>query len=89
MEFQKMKKHIDNKFNKKGFFICKKNKCEKYDKICFGLPITFELFIEKIKNGDIYFDSGMYFDSNKPNGRHYSQWRANRKFWNTLIIEEF
>jgi len=85
----KMKKHIDDKFNQKGFFICKKDKHGKYDKICFGSPINYELFIENIKTGDIYFDSGMYYDNNKPNKRLYSQWRASQKFWHNLLIEEF
>jgi hypothetical protein len=88
-EKNKMQKHVNSKFNQKGFFICKKNKDGKYDKICFGPPINFELFIEKIKSGDIFFDSGMYYDKNKPNKRLYSQWRANNKFWTNLFIEEF
>lgn len=86
---KKMEKHVNSKFNQKGFFICKKNKNMIYDKICFGHPITYDLFIEKIKTGDIFFDSGMYFDSNKPNTRLYSQWRASQNFWNNLLIEEF
>jgi hypothetical protein len=86
---EKMKKHVDDKFNQKGFFVCKKNKDGKYDKICFGPPINYELFIEKVKSGDIFFDSGMYYDSNKPNTRLYSQWRASQKFWNNLLTEEY
>jgi hypothetical protein len=86
---KKMEKHVNSKFNQKGFFICKKNKNMVYDKICFGPLITYELFIEKIKSGDIFFDSGMYFDSDKPNERLYSQWRASQNFWNNLLIEEF
>jgi hypothetical protein len=86
---KKMEKHVNDKFNKKGFFICKKNKNMIYDKICFGLPLTYNLFLEKIKSGDIFFDSGMYYDSDKPNNRLYSQWRANINFWNNLIIEEY
>lgn len=85
---QKMKKCVNDKFNQKGFFICKKNKDNIYDKICFGQPISFELFIEQIKNQNIYFDSGMYFDGNKSNNRLYSHWRAGNKFWKDLIIEE-
>ena len=43
-----MKKHIDNKFNQKGFFICKKIG-NTYEQICFGKPFTFKYFIESIK----------------------------------------
>ena len=85
---EKMGKFVNSKFNQKGFFICKKNKEGIYDKICFGPPINFELFIDKIKSGDIYFDSGMYHDTNKPNDRLYSQWRASKKFWDILLTEE-
>ena len=86
---KKMEKHVNDKFNQKGFFICKRDKHGYYDKICFGPPINYELFIEKIRSGDIFFDSGMYHDSNKPNQRLYSQRRANKNFRNNLLIEEF
>lgn len=85
----KMENHVNNKFNQKGFFICMKNRHGIYDKICFGSPITYELFIEKIISGDIFFDSGMHYDEKKPNNRYYSHWRANQKFWNDLLIEEY
>lgn len=86
---KKMQKHVNDKFNQKEFFICKKNNKNEYDKICFGPPINHELFINKIKCGDIFFDSGMSHDNNKSNARLYQQWRASQKFWNNLIIEEF
>jgi hypothetical protein len=84
----KMKKHVESKFNQKGFFICKKNKNDEYEQICFGPKIDYDLFIEKIKTKDIFFDSGMYHDSEKPNNRLYSQWRASKKFWDDLLIQE-
>lgn len=86
---QKMSMHVNNKFNQKGFFICKQDKTGKYNNICFGPPINYELFIEKIKSNDILFDSGMYHDDYYPNNRLYSHWRASKKFWNSLIIEEY
>lgn len=79
----KMKQNIENKFNKKGFFICKKNG-EKYDKICFGKPFNFEHFINCIKNKKIIFDSGMYIG----NTRNYSHFRGTN-FWYDLITEEY
>jgi len=80
---EKMKPHIDNKFNKNGFFICKKID-NKYKNICFGKPFTFEYFIECIKNKKIIFDSGMY----QGNNRNYSQFRG-YNFLEDLIIEEY
>jgi hypothetical protein len=81
----KLEGHINNKFNKKGFFIVKKIK-NTYEKICFGKPFNYEHFVENIKNKNIIFDSGMY----EGNSRNYSHFRSsNVKFWNLLIIEEF
>jgi hypothetical protein len=79
----KMKPHIDNKFDKKGFFICKKIG-NTYEKICFGKAFNFEYFIECIKNKKVIFDSGMY----DGNSRNYSQFRGSC-FWNELITEEY
>jgi len=81
----KLKNHINNKFNKKGFFICKKNDKNVYENICFGNPFNFEYFVDNIKNKNIIFDSGMY----KGNSRNYSHFRASSNFWNKLIIEIF
>jgi hypothetical protein len=80
---EKMQPHIDDKFNKKGFFICKKTGTT-YDKICFGKPFTFDYFIECIKNKKIIFDSGMY----DGNSRNYSQFRGS-SFWQELLTEEY
>ena len=80
---EKMKNHIDNKFNKKGFFICKKTE-NKYDKICFGRPFDFDFFIDCIKNNKIIFDSGMY----EGNSRNYSHFRGS-SFWEELITDEY
>ena len=83
----KMRSHIEKKFNNKGFFICKKDKDNQvYDKICFGRPFGFDYFIDNIKNGLIIFDSGMY----EGNSRNYSQFRSsNSNFWNYLITDEY
>ena len=80
----KMKPHIENKFDKNGFFLCKKIGST-YGKICFGKAFNFDYFIECIKNKKIIFDSGMY----DGNSRNYSQFRGTSCFWNELIIEEY
>jgi hypothetical protein len=80
---EKMRPHIENKFNKKGFFQCKKIG-DTYEKICFGRSFGFEYFIECIKNKKIIFDSGMY----EGNNRNYSQFRGTY-FWDELITEEY
>lgn len=80
----KLKARVSRKFGQNGFFICKK-KGEIYHKICFGGPLTFEFFIQKMCSGYIYIDSGMY----DGNSRNYSQFRATKKLWDQLITEEY
>ncbi len=80
-----MKKRVENKFNMLGWFKCLKNREEIYSKIVFGAPINFETWIEGVKKGLIYFDSGMHHGNIRP----YSQWRADNKYWNSLIIETY
>lgn len=79
-----LQKKVEDKFNVKGFFICKKNG-NIYDKICFGPAFNYYYFIEQFKSGKIIIDSGMY----NGNGRNYSQFRADGKLWDSLIIEEY
>lgn len=80
----KLSKNINDKFNKNGFFICKKtNNC--FNQICFGPPLSYELFIDNIKKKNIIFDSGMVTG----NSRKYSHFRGTGKFWNTLITDTY
>ena len=81
----KLKAHIERKFNENGFFICKKEN-NLYNKICFGNPFSFEYFIENLKNRNIIFDSGMYSGNN----RNYSHFRSSgSRFWYRLVVEEY
>ena len=82
-----MKKRVEKKFNKLGWFKCNKNKEGIYTSIVFGNPITFKIWIKGVKEGLIFFDSGM-FDS-ETNKRPYSQWRANNNYWESLITDTY
>ena len=82
---EKLKKSVENKFNKEGYFICKKNINGVYDKICFGPKIDFNFFVDKMKSGEIILDSGMY----DGNTRNYSNFRSNNKLWLDNIIDEY
>lgn len=80
----KMRKHINDKFNQNGFIIMKKEN-KVYNKICFGKKFDYEMFINGIKERTIIFDSGMYVG----NTRNYSQFRSIlTNFWSDLIVEE-
>lgn len=80
---ESMKKKVESKFNLKGWFKCLKDKNNTYTAIVFGDPVTFEKWIEDVKSGQIFFDSGMY----QTNARNYSQWRANNSYWVNLITD--
>ena len=81
-----MQKKVDDKFNQKGWFVCKKDKkTHVYNQIGFGNPISFEQWISMVKTGDIFFDSGMYQGNNRP----YSQWRANNTTIDKLLIRTY
>lgn len=78
-----IKEKVEKKFNLKGWFKCLKNKNNSYTEIVFGDPMTFGKWIEDVKSGQIFFDSGMY----QTNARNYSQWRANNSYWENLITD--
>ncbi|MGL4722353.1 MAG: LlaMI family restriction endonuclease [Desulfovibrionaceae bacterium] len=80
-----LKEKLESKFNQQGWFTCKTNSSGVYDKICFGKRINYDDWLCCIKTGIVFFDSGMY----EGNARPYSQWRANNKFWDSLIIDEY
>ena len=82
---ESIKSKLEKKFNKLGFFKCLKNENNVYNQIAFGKPINFNIWINLVKSGVVFFDSGMY----QGNNRNYSQWRANNTFWDSLITTKF
>ena len=76
---------VENKFNQNGWFMCVKDGNGVYNGIVFGLPITFETFMDLFRKGTIYFDCGMY----QGNQRNYCQWRTANTFWDSLIVEKY
>jgi hypothetical protein len=72
---------LERKFNNKGWFICQKDSNGIYNQIAFGNPTNYDNWIELVKKGVVFFDSGMY----QTNNRNYSQWRANNSYWYNLI----
>ena len=79
-----LKEKLEDKFSK-GWFTCKTDESGKYVKICFGKGINYDEWVNWIEKGIVYFDSGMYEGNKRP----YSQWRADNKFWDSLIIETY
>ncbi|MDO7865185.1 LlaMI family restriction endonuclease [Brochothrix thermosphacta] len=80
-----LKAKLEDKFNDLGWFTCKKNSDGIYERICFGEPMIYENWIKLVKQGVVFFDSGMYQGNKRP----YSQWRANNSYWDSLITENY
>jgi LlaMI restriction endonuclease len=79
-----MRERVERKFNERGWFKCTMTNGV-YTSISFGPPITFETWISAVRTGKIFFDSGMYEGNDRP----YSQWRADNKFWDSLLTETY
>lgn len=73
------------KFSQNGWFKCYHNSNGTYDRIAFGEPMIFDDWLNLVRQGIVYFDSGMYVG----NPRNYSQWRANNNYWDSLIVREY
>ena len=78
-----LREKLEDKFNDLGWFTCKTDKTGKYDKICFGDPFNYSDWIELVRKGIVFFDSGMYQGNKRP----YSQWRADNRYWDSLITD--
>ena len=74
---------VNRKFGQNGWVKFIQSK-KVFTEMIIGPPLTFIEWIEYVKTGEIYLDSGMYHDPHKPNNRPYSNWRASNKFWEKL-----
>lgn len=79
-----LKQKVERKFNNMGWFKCVIEDGV-YSKIVFGNPINFETWIDGVRKGLIFFDSGMYDGNIRP----YANWRADNKYWDSLVTEEY
>lgn len=76
---------LEDKFNRRGWFTCKKDATGAYCEICFGDPINYDNWLDLVRRGIVFFDSGMYEGNDRP----YSQWRAENSFWDSLIRRRY
>lgn len=74
-----------NKFGQAGWFKCLKDQNGAYNQIAFGAPMIYENWLLLIRQGVVFFDSGMY----ETNPRPYSMWRASNGYWDSLIIRRY
>jgi len=84
-EAKSLKKRVESKFGNHGWFKCLLDDRGVYAELVFGAPISFESWIEDVRSGKIYLDSGMKED----NARPYSSWRADNRYWDNLIVSRF
>lgn len=76
---------LTQKFSQKGWFRVVKDLSGAYSKIEFGDPMCFDNWMDLVKKGIVFFDSGMY----EGNSRNYSLWRANNNYWDSLIVSSY
>lgn len=76
---------LTNKFGQNGWFKCLQDNNGIYCKIVFGEPMNFDNWLNLVRSGVIFFDSGMYVG----NSRNYSLWRANNSYWDSLVVREY
>lgn len=79
-----LKEKLERKFNDKGWFKCYKNNAGIYTSIGFGDPISYDVWINLVKKGVVFYDSGMYAGNSRP----YAQWRADNNFWDSLVTDQ-
>ena len=86
MEWEKkhIKEAINSKWNVRGWFICKKNNEGVYDKICFGEKFDFDFWIERVRDGIIYYDGYSKID-----GRWRGCFRSSSNWFYKLIKETY
>ena len=78
-----LKQKLEKKFNESGWFKCFKDDSGAYTSIGFGNPINYDSWIDLVRQGIVFFDSGMYATNKRP----YSQWRAVNNYWDSLITD--
>jgi hypothetical protein len=82
---QTLKERLEKKFNVLGWFKClrESNGSGPYTQLVFGKPIDFPTWINLVRSGHVYLDSGMYDGNNRP----YQNWRASNSVWDSLSEE--
>jgi hypothetical protein len=78
----KLEGHVNRKFNDKGWFKVFTDDTGTCVELVFGKPMDFHTWIDLVRQGTIYLDSGMYVGNIRP----YSNWRASNAFWDSLIV---
>lgn len=81
----KMKPKLELKFNQNGWFKCVLDQSGVFSEIVFGKPMSYENWLELVKEGHVFFDSGMYQGNKRP----YAHWRASNNLWDKLIVERY
>ena len=80
-----LKQKVEDKFNQGGWFKCEVDNNGKYHSIVFGAPLNYQNWLDLVRQGVVFFDSGMYETNNRP----YSMWRANNALWSSLIVRRY
>lgn len=80
-----LEQKVESKFNQNGWFKCETDANGIYQEIIFGEPLNYLNWLDLVRSGDVFFDSGMY----ETNKRPYSMWRANNNLWQSLVTRRY
>lgn len=81
----KIKPKLERKFNQNGWFKCILNESGVFHEIVFGEPMSYENWLNLVREGYVFFDSGMYEGNRRP----YAHWRASNNLWNELVVARY
>ena len=81
----KIKPKLENKFNQRGWFRCTVDDRGVFNGIEFGNPMNYENWLNLVREGHVFFDSGMHQGNRRP----YSHWRAANNLWDKLVVERY
>ena len=80
-----IRKKVEDKFNCNGWYKIDKNRQGKYTSIGFGEPFNYRQWLDLVRSGEAYFDSGMH----QGNPRPYANWRSGNNVWDLLVTERY
>lgn len=81
---------VENKFGVNGWFKGIIDRTTgRYTALIFGEPITFDRFLEDVRDSHIYFDTRLKERRPDNTDRFGMNWRANNTFWEEMADERF
>ena len=75
--YKGLKNLVEDKFGQNGWVKFVQDSSDRFIEMWIGNPLNFGKWIDLVKNGTVFLDSGMY----QGNPRPYQNWRASNSYW--------